>query len=703
MKKMKKYKVSDLNTLYTEAEQCDKEDFAEKRTNLLLIYGEHYSKKQLQNLSRSRNFSELSDQQKLRLTKNHIQNITKRITEQVTSTAPGITIEAKNTNEIQDQKSAELHLSVWEDAKVRFDYDEKIDEWGDDFVGLGEVACKMFFDPNEGKIVAYEPEVDENGETVLDEETKQPKKGRPKYSGSIVFEPVYGFNLLRDPNAQDMKKSPYLILRKVTDRKELVEKYPQHKDKISSAAEKAMIVFDGIKGTYRKTENEALVKEFYFRPCIQYPNGYFYYVCGDAMLEEGELPGGIFPIVWQYFERTQTSPRGYSPVRTMRPYQIEINRAASKTAEHQVTLGDDKLLIQNGSSISAGMALPGVRSINYAGAPPTILAGRDGSHYLNYMNAQIDELYKVMSVDEQDEAAQLDPYLMLYRAARQKKRFKRYIARFERFVKNVAKTYLQLAKLYLSEEEFIRVAGRVEQVNIEEFKNAEDIGYQITIKPQSEDIETKFGTQIFINQILQYVGGKLDTKQIGKILKYAPYGNVNEAFSDFTIDSDSAVNMILSLDRGKWPLITEFDDPVYMAQRLVARMRQADFVMLPFQSQEMYREALQTYKNMEQDNIMRIQRLQQGLIPTGGYLVTCDFYVPNPMNPGNTKKLKVPSEALNWMVKQLGLQGTVLDELENANPGLQAQIADGVNPGAPQPMPGEDMGVPNQAPVPSLM
>jgi len=104
----------------------------------------------------------------------------------------------------------------------------------------------------------------------------------------------------------------------------------------------------------------------------------------------------------------------------------------SKMAEHQVTLGDDKIVTQNGSKISAGKSLPGVRQINVTGAMPTIMPGRDGSQYLATVESNIKEMYEVADLQEllQQEKGQQDPIISLFKAAKTKRRFGRNIARF---------------------------------------------------------------------------------------------------------------------------------------------------------------------------------------------------------------------------------------------------------------------------------
>lgn len=670
--------IAALEQLYTEAEQCDADIFTEMRSNLLLIAGEHYNRRKSDFFRRIRDSKDLSEQQKLRLTKNHIQKIHKLYANQILAMAPGVGFEPKNESELQDQKKAELHHAVWRDAVERYRMDEAKEDEVDDFLGIGEVHTKIFWDPMGGKLLGNYQEMDpETGEPMFDE-AGQPVRGEAVYEGEMVFEQIHGFNLLRSPDAKDFRKSEYLIIRKMVSKDELIRRYPEQKGKILESEDRTAVVFDGAKGSYRKANNEVLVKEYYFRPCPQYPQGYFYLATREAKLEEGPLPGGIFPIASGMFEKIQTTPRGRSPVKVMRPYQAEINRASSKMAEHQITLGDDKILLQNGTKISAGVALPGIRSVNYTGMEPKILAGRDGSQYLAYMQAQILELYQVMGVEEtalENTSGQMDPYAMLFKSASQKLKFNRYVKRFERYLIDKARIYIQLAKIHLPDNAFIAAVGRDEQVNMAEFRSADDLGYEIKLSAQAEDLEQKFGKQMILNHALQYVGNKLEKEDIGKIMRAMPYANGEEMFNDFTMDYDCAVNDILALDRGEQTMVNAYDNHPYMIKKLTARVRMADFKFLPEEIQMAYAQKIQAHMQAETLRARQVQAAQADFIPTSGYMVVCDLYVPDAADPSKTKRARVPYEALRWLIQRLQDQGSTLEELEDMNQGALAQMA----------------------------
>lgn len=708
----KKHDISALNSYYLDGDTCDTDVFAEMRSNVLLHAGEHYNRRQSRFYKRIRDSRELTQDQKLRLTKNHVRKICQLYSNNIVAENPGVGFSPKDEKSMHDQKVADLDHSVWRDAHERYYIEDKIDDWVDSFIQIGEVAVKIFYDPSGGELKGYEPQTDpETGNPVLNEfQQPIPDTKSPTFHGEFVFEEIYGFNLLRPPECKDMRKAEWLCIRKMVDRQELLRRFKGDEERERALADNSQdetyVVFDGIRGGYKRSMKQTMLREYYFRPSLLYPEGYFYITTKDGVLEEGPLPGGLFPIVFMPFDKIQTTPRGRSPIKTMRPYQAEINRTASKIAEHQITLGDDKLLIQNGMKVTAGASLPGIRTAYYTGSEPKHLPGRAGEQYFAYAAGIIDELYKVMNVaeDAEETAPNMDPFVLLFRAARQKKKFQRYIKKIEKFLIEVVHLYLRLAKIHLPDDAVILAIGKNEAVNIQEFRQNPETNYEVKIEAQSDDIETKFGKQIVFNHVLQYVGQQLKPDDIGRIMRQMPFVNNDESFSDLTLDFDTVQNDMLALDRGEKPPVNQYDNHVYNIKRLVARTRKADFKFISPEAQQNYYQKIALHQQFEAQNQLAIQRAEQGFIPTGGYLVVCDFYVEDPSDPtgGKTRRARVPYQSMEWLLKQLEVQGGSQQQLQDMNGGAQAQLANIVTgaggamargPGGASPPPGT--GLPN--------
>jgi hypothetical protein len=666
--------ISDLNAFYEAAEAADKEIFSEMRSNILLIAGEHYARKNKIYQNRVRESESLTETQKLRLTKNHIYKAFRYYTSAILSTVPGVSVGPHNESEMQDQKSADLNHSVWEDTKHRHRQNEKFRQMADDFCGIGEVCWQISYDYSKGKLQGYEGAIDpETEEPVLDEMGQQvPDMDRPVFSGDFVFTRHFGFNVFRSSQAQSMEDSPFIGVRKMVDPKELRKKYKGDKKKLSmidGASGEEFVVFDSNRAAYEKTNKQILVKEFYFKPSLTYPQGYFYIATSAGILEEGELPGGIFPIIWTGFDEHPTAARGRSFIKQARPYQAEINRAASQMATTQITIGDDKILYQAGTKLQSGALLPGVRGLTFQGALPTVLPGRDGSQFLDYINSNISEMYQVLMIEEalmdDDKNANFDVYALLYRSMAQEKKFKPYIEKFSQFIVDYVFLYLEMAKFYLPDDALIAAIGRDEMVNIAEFRAAENIRNQIIILPQSDTIETKLGKQLTMNQILQYSGQSLDKEHLGKLIRNMPYGNTEEIFDDLTIDYDNVKNEMLALERGEIPPYSQYEDHEYATKRFVHRMKKADFKFLPPEIQQAYFQRYKEHVGIIEEQMAAIEAAKNEQIPTGGALIAADMYVPNKEDPTKLpKRVRLPYQALEWLVETLETQGASLDKLE---------------------------------------
>ncbi len=668
--------IGDLEKLYNEANQVDSQIFSEQKSNLLLVSGDHYSKGKRKEINqRIRDNRSLTEEQRLRITKNHIQKITDTYINNILTHAPGVTVVPDLDNELTDQKAAELHLAIWQDAKQRHKIKSKVRDWCKDFVEIGEVAVKITWDASKGDLLGFEQPVLEEGQ-----EPDPEMKPTPIFSGDFVFEKVYGFNLLRAPEAKSMDESRYIIIRKMVNAKDLKKRYENDETKakfVQKSEDETFVVFDGSTNDYTVSKTDILVKEYYFKPCVEYPNGYFYITTKEGVLEEGEIPFGIFPIIYQQFDSVQTSARGRSKIKQLRPWQIEINRCSSQVATHQITLGDDKLVTNTAGKVEHGGTLPGIRVVKVPGGGNlTVLPGRTGDQFLPYLQSQISELYAVANVDEIGQDKQdnsTEPMVMLFKSIKQKKAFSMYIEKFEEFLIEVTETYLKLAKEYLPDERVIPAIGRREIVNIAEYRSSENLGYRIKCEAQSEDAESKMGKQMVLNHALQYVGGQLSSDDIGKILKNMPFANVDGVFDDLTLDYENARNDMLALDRGEQAPVNPYDNHDYLIKKLSNRMRQADFRYLDPMIQQLYAQKLTEHEQFKAAALQEIQMAESGFIPTGGYLVKADLYVTTA--DGKNKRATVPYESLQWLIQKLEQQGLAQEELEKMQMGAQADIA----------------------------
>lgn len=688
-KNPKDLKLEDLERLYTEAESCDKRIFSEMRTNLQLVAGEHYIKEGSRYWNRLRDNKSITDEQRLKITKNHIQRIIKIHCNAIQSASPDVAIEPKDMKSLQHQKAAELNYAVVQDWKAQLNFEQKKEEWIHNFFEIGEVAVKVFWEPNDGHLMGYEPQQAEEAPgmeddaiaeelTGVEDDAPTPDLTKPVFSGKLCFETIYGYNLKRDPDVGSMDDSPYLIYTKMTALSAIRSRMSEEAyKKLAQSTSYEYTIFDNNTGSYRNTKNQVLIKECYFRPTPLVPNGYFYIYTSHQILSQGELPFGFFPIIYELCEKQTGNARGHSLIRYLRPCQIELNRCASKIAEHQIAIGDDKILYPATGKLAQGGTLPGVRGITFSGQAPVVLPGRTGDQYMPYMEAQIKEMYQLAEVEEvlQEKDPAVDVYSLLYRNLRYKKKFTYYSDKFERFLCKVVEAGLEITKRYMPDEALIPAVGKSEYINIPELKSAEKLCYRIRVEPRADDIESQMGKQLTLNHFLQYAGTNITRQDIGMAMRVSPFLNREEIFKDFTLDYDNITNDILALDRGQWRPPRRNDNHAYVIKKLATRMAQEDYNQLPDQVKRLYEMKLQMHEQLEVQKAQELQAIEAGFIPSGGYLVKMDYYVAGGKDGSSTKRVSVPSESIAWLLDKLQKQGNQLQELTQAGPGPASDMS----------------------------
>lgn len=690
----KDLKFEDLERLYEDSTQADESIFSEMRSNILLVAGDHYSKKKTRVYQSLREPDNSNQRERLRITKNHIHKISRIYQENILSYTPGVAVLPQLETERQDQKAAELGQSVWTHVKRVTCFEDLKDELCQSYVDIGEVAVKGYFDETKGDFIGFEQQVDEAGNPVVDE-MGQPvaDESLARFEGEIVFEEVYGFNLFRPLEAKSWAESEWIGCRKMVTIDSLKERYGADDERVQKLTEEkeSFVVFDVSKNAYEKAEGQAVWKEMFLRPCPQYPKGYFYMWTRSGIFHEGELPGGIFPIRIRTFEKYPTLPRGKSaPIKIARPYQAEINRAGSSQAMAQLTLGDDKLLYQAGAKVAPGKMLPGVRGITYQGMAPIVLPGRDGGQYTEYIVRQIEEMYRAVMLEEENQEkpdAVGDPIALLLKSLRKRKKFAKYAVGFEKFIADICDLGLELARFYYDDNRMISAVGSNQRVNISEFKNVSPLKYKIALEPVDDTIETKLGKHLTLTQALQYVGKQLKPEDIGRILKEMPFVNMKEAFSDLTIDQETAENLMLALDRGEMPEINLYWNHEYIVKRLTKRMGEADFRYLDPMIQENYKAQVKSHEQFLVEQQRKILAAKEEYIPTEGPLVKADVYIGDPDNPDKMpKRAQIPQRALEWLLKRLEDQGNSQERLALMNQQSLVEMAEMLKqqPGAMQ-------------------
>lgn len=674
---MSQYDFSSRKSLLEQAESAQGELFAEMRSNVLLTHGSHFTKKGSKFWEGIRQAEGLSKDQKIRLTNNHIQVVTKSYINNILSIAPDVAFRPANQNELRDTKTAQYHTRVWQNAKERYKLKRKRRELAKDFVEIGEWWMFLTYDPNAGDFVGYEQMLDEQGQPVLDEQGNPARTDVKQYKGAFVWKKFHGFNTRTDPGATNEDTRRWVSFREMLDHVNLKARYKDDPKKLSMLGEsddRTFKVFDG--NNYTDKKGVCQVDYFLLKPCDEYPLGHYWISTDSGDLEEGDLPKGIWPVVYCGFDEVATSDRSYSIIKPCRPYQAEINRVAGHIVQTQLSLSWDRILLTGEGSLTPGGTAHGFKAVKLRAGQFQIVPGRTGDQFLPYLQAVVAGLYRAanMDLEMQEKALQTDPYSALFASMRDKKRYVLYAEVFSEKWKELALLHNRLAKIFLPDAELLAICGAPEVQNIAEFRQADDVLVQVVADEVTDDLESRMGTQLGVNHLLQYAGPNLPPDQLGKIMRMMPYVNKEGMLDDFTMDDDFAANMILSLDRGQPVAIRATGNHPYFLKRLDHRMGQADFALLGPQIAQLYQQTVQSLEQAQAQRQMAEESVKAGLIPTGGYFVGIDFYINNPNQPSKTMRARLPFDAVVWLLQRLEAQGITQQAMAQVDPTMQAEV-----------------------------
>ena len=615
------------------------------------------------------------DVPKLRLTYNQIPRLVGIYVNEIMSATPSIQVAVMKGREAKATRLAELTKAVFDlDKSKTPDYATKLEEEAECFVVEGEVATKHFWDTS---------------------------------TGWLKEEQVAPCDLIRAPGAKSLEESPWLIHRNI---------YTYDALKLAFGADRARklaykgggnenvlgmesyTVFSSKQQEYQQLDGLQIL-EFYKRPDRRYPKGYFVFFAARGILDQGELPGGIFPIVTGRCKTAPQMPRGHSFIREVRPYQVEINRSGSQDANNMAIFGDDKLITNASAGVQLGGKYAGISHLKVSGMGSV----RDAIHhipgagmpkYMDYMANKIKEMDYVAQIltqmEKRTDGRSGDISFVLYSRIKDKRPFSAMARRFSSYLEKKARTRLALLRYYMTNGEIIKAGRREDALIVDDFRRYKDDDCLFKVEAASDAPETVLGNQMRIQQILQY-GGEAIAKNpmlMGLIIKNMDIPNAEEMASLLTVDWDAWKQDEISLEKGLMPTIVPQANFEFKLQMLSVRMNRPDFQGLETEVQMLFHNYLQQCQQLYTQQQNEKLRLEQGMIPATGDLVSVDVYqnVPSASGGSKTVKMKLPYDTLRWVASALEKQGVVLESMNQLPLQTQINTLRGLQ-GAPQQLP----------------
>lgn len=280
---------------------------------------------------------------------NHFRNIATHILNMVTATRPSFQAKAANTDSkstIQTNLANSLLEYYMRDKRLEVDIKKAVEY----AIVLGSGYIKMDWNSTSGEIhdtIPAEIDVDEEGNEI--EITPE----FPIYEGDVEFSVLSPYDVVFD-STKENSKHDWQICRTFKNKYDLMAKYPDLAEQISSVQTKSEANKHRVTLTPYDETVDVPVYEFFHRPTESLPKGrYIIYLLNPSIvLHDSVLPYRKLPIFRIAYADILGTPFGYTQMFDLLPIQQMLNATYSTIATNQNAFGVQNIWVERGANLS---------------------------------------------------------------------------------------------------------------------------------------------------------------------------------------------------------------------------------------------------------------------------------------------------------------------------------------------------------------
>ena len=477
---------------------------------------------------------------RVRLVANYIMPIVRSMVARLTYSKPAL-ICMPGTNEEEDKNAARACESVlnylWRHLDI-LSLTRDLVLW---VVSCGTAFLKVYWDSSAGDII----------DASMD--------GKPEYirTGEVAVEIVPPFAVTIDPMATSFKQSDYLIEAHMVSKNKLKEIFGEklfkgvsweRDEKVSMKPSFISKILGMFTGKTQPPEKEAtshvMVYEYYERPSLARPKGRKVFVSGDKVIEDVELPDGLWPYV--DFHDVKVPGRFWSSsiIEHLIPMQLELNKTKSQIIEHKNLMAKGKWLCAEGSVKQNAITSEPGEVIEYNPNLPRPQQSQMTplpNYVFEVMNRLSTDMQEVSGISEVSRGTVPGDVrsgrAIAYLQEADNTKLGPVVAGLERGLEDVGKKMLQLVEQRWDEPQTIKILGKNNQVEVIDFKGADVAGnYDVIVQGGSSMPQNKALRQDFIIQLYQY--GLIQDPQ--KVLSLLEFGGIEDVYESDTLDKSAA-------------------------------------------------------------------------------------------------------------------------------------------------------------------
>jgi hypothetical protein len=464
-------------------------------------------------------------------------------------------------------------------------------------------------------------DADEDGNIVLEEGTGQ-RKMTKVWLGDIDNIVRSSFEIIHAPGAKCIKDAEWIMERTQRNALEVLEKFPKFDiDKATKSGEEltrfekfvsnlgcpAMGSYGyGIDrsdyGMEVKESQIVMVKEFWMKPNMYYPEGILATVVGDQLLqfEEWEYEHEEYPYIKLDCYKNPVGFYGISPVTRLIEVQRHYNEARtqiSKNGRYMANLkwwapkgcglADDALTDEEGEVVETNPNMPKPEAMQVAPLPNYVIENQ------NQDLIDFRDVGGERSVDQQP-FANLTAGVALETAAELADiGLGPTLKNIEQALMQEGRLELLLANQYYTDERIIKIAGeKAGAITVVTFKNT-DLQHQTDVNIQ---LESALGqTRAAVRQSLMDMWDRRIITDPQQFKKAFATGNMDVILKDKDPAEAIVLEDIAAIKEGKMPTVQPFDNHITFISMLSEFIQTPEFRKLAPDRQQIAMQVLQQH------------------------------------------------------------------------------------------------------------
>jgi len=483
------------------------------------------------------------------------------------------------TNERSDIRAAKIGSAILKNIYYEQGIQSLMGEMYAWMEACGSVFVKNIWNPDTGPLVGMEK--DEEGNVIN------------IYEGDLDVIVCPAFEIYPDTNYRQTvdacRSIIHVKLYHIDEIKDIWGVEVEPEDTVATKLQRAMTGLSGLTGAMQfssaKMKDYAAIKEYWERPCKQYPNGRLIVVCNDKLIHFGDMPYPLgkdgrptYPFVKVDCIERPGVFWGRTIAERLIPLQRRYNALKNRKVEYLNRVAIGQWSIEKDSmeiaDFEANAGAPGYINVRNPGTqPPVPIQSAQLPRMFSEEEIDILQQFNALSgVSDLARLSEAEPgarsgVAMGIQLGQDDARLVSTVKNLETFLVDCGRQWLRLYKKYVSGSRTLKTVGKDSLVEVIDWTGADITSDDVVVEAFSSLLEPPEQRRQMVFNLMQSgllhdENGKINKHMKSKILEIIELGNWESVDDDEQLHVSKAHRENLKLSGGQTVMPDYFDDHV---------------------------------------------------------------------------------------------------------------------------------------------